>query len=581
MRFHRLVLSPLLALCLGAAAQPVPAPAPPDTVEPPASTMDDALLYQLLLGELNLNQSEPGVAYSLYLDAARKTDDALLYHRAVDIALQSRAGDAALQAATAWKAAQPSSQEANRYLLQILIGLNRVRETMEPLKSALAALPPEQRLQSLASIPRNYLRASDHKLAATVVEQALDVELADPAMAGAAWAVVARMRLNAGDNAGADDAANKVQQLGRPTEGMALLALELMEQKRPLGEALLQKYLQARPDPDMQLAYARLLMQAQRYAEAATQVQAVIAQRPEGTPAWLIQGSLQMQSQQYAAAQKSLQQYLDLVQAKSVGVPAEEPSRASAQAYLYLTDIAIRNKDYAAASKWLGSIENSQDMVGVQTRRASILAHQGQLNEARKLIQDLPGRDPDELRAKLLSEAQLLRDAKEYRLAYDLLRQASTGEAPDTDVMYEQAMLAEKLGDLSEMERLLRAVMAAKPDYQHAYNALGYSLAERSLRLPEAKQLIQKALEYAPGDPFISDSLGWVEFRLGNKAEAARILETAYQSHPDAEIAAHLGEVLWSMGQKARAIEFWKEGVKLNPESETLEETLKRLHVQW
>jgi tetratricopeptide (TPR) repeat protein len=217
-------------------------------------------------------------------------------------------------------------------------------------------------------------------------------------------------------------------------------------------------------------------------------------------------------------------------------------------------------------------------MVGVQTRRASILAQQGNLDAARKLIQGLPGRDPDELRARLLSEAQLLRDAKQYRLAFDLLRQASPGDA---DVLYEQAMLAEKMGDLAEMERLLRAVMVAKPDYHHAYNALGYSLAEHRLRLPEAKQLIQKALEFAPGDPFISDSLGWVEFRLGNKAEAARILETAYQSRPDAEIAAHLGEVLWSLGQKDRAIEFWKEGVKLNPENETLGETLKRLHVQW
>jgi tetratricopeptide (TPR) repeat protein len=579
MRLHRLVLSPLLALCLGVAAQPAPEPA--EAVEPPASAMDDALLYQLLMGELNLNQGEPGAAYSLYLDAARKTDDAALYHRAVDIALQSRAGDAALQAAIAWKEAQPRSQEANRYLLQILIGLNRVRETMEPLRNALSALPPEQRLQSLASIPRNYLRATDHKLAATVVEQALQAELADPAMAGAAWAVLGRMRLNAGDNAGADEAARKLLQLDRPAEGMALLALELMEQKGPMGEALLQKHLQARPDPDMQLAYARLLMQGQRYAEAATQVQAVIAQKPEGTAAWLIQGSLQMQSQQFAAAQKSLQQYLDLVQAKSAAAPAEEPSRGNAQAYLYLTDIAIRNKDFVAANNWLDRIANNPDMVGVQTRRASILARQGNLDAARKLIQGLPGRDPDELRARVLSEAQLLRDAKQYRLAYDLLRQASTGEATDTDVMYEQAMLAEKLGDLPEMERLLRAVIAAKPDYQHAYNALGYSFAERRLRLPEAKQLIQKALEYAPGDPFISDSLGWVEFRLGNKLEAARILETAYKAHPDAEIAAHLGEVLWSLGEKARAIEFWKEGVKLNPESETLDETLKRLHVQW
>ena len=146
--------------------------------------------------------------------------------------------------------------------------------------------------------------------------------------------------------------------------------------------------------------------------------------------------------------------------------------------------------------------------------------------------------------------------------------------------MYDQAMIAEKIGNLAEMERLLRQVIAAKPEYHHAYNALGYSFAERNIRLAEAKQLIQKALEYAPGDPFITDSLAWVEFRMGNKAEAARLLETAYKARPDAEIAAHYGEVLWSLGQRDRALAIWKEGLLLNAENETLQETLKRLRAK-
>ena len=108
-------------------------------------------------------------------------------------------------------------------------------------------------------------------------------------------------------------------------------------------------------------------------------------------------------------------------------------------------------------------------------------------------------------------------------------------------------MMAEKLGKLDEMESLLRKVIQLKPDYHHAYNALGYSLADRSVRLPEARELIRKALEFAPSDPFIGDSLGWVEFRMGNNAEAARIFEAAYKAKPDAEIAAHFGEVLWAM----------------------------------
>ncbi|HYF19973.1 MAG TPA: tetratricopeptide repeat protein, partial [Ramlibacter sp.] len=199
--------------------------------------------------------------------------------------------------------------------------------------------------------------------------------------------------------------------------------------------------------------------------------------------------------------------------------------------------------------------------------------------DARKLIRALPERTPAEARAKVTAEVQLLRDQKQYKAAYDLLAQASTRDPRDVDLLYDQAMMAEKLNNLPEMERLLRQVIAAKPDYHHAYNALGYSLADRNVRLPEARQLIQKALEYAPGDPFISDSLGWVEFRMGNRAEALRILETAYKTRPDAEIAAHLGEVLWTMGQRDRAQSVWREGLLLNAENETLLETLKRLRV--
>jgi Flp pilus assembly protein TadD len=141
-------------------------------------------------------------------------------------------------------------------------------------------------------------------------------------------------------------------------------------------------------------------------------------------------------------------------------------------------------------------------------------------------------------------------------------------------------MTAEKLNLLADMERLLRRVIEIKPDYAAAYNALGYSLADRNMRLPEAKQLIQKALEFAPTDPFIRDSLGWVEFRLGNLQEAARILSDAYKDKPDPEIAAHLGEVLWSLQQRDRALAVWREGHMMNPDNETLQETLQRLLVK-
>ena len=174
----------------------------------------------------------------------------------------------------------------------------------------------------------------------------------------------------------------------------------------------------------------------------------------------------------------------------------------------------------------------------------------------------------------------MLRENKQYRAAYELLGDALARTPQDVDLIYDRAMVAEKMGDANEMERLLRVAIAAKPEYHHAYNALGYSLADRNVRLPEARQLVQKALEYAPGDPFITDSLAWVEFRSGNLKLALGLLQQAFKEKPDAEIAAHLGEVMWTMGDRTQALAVWKEGMVLNAENETLLETLKRLRVK-
>ena len=180
----------------------------------------------------------------------------------------------------------------------------------------------------------------------------------------------------------------------------------------------------------------------------------------------------------------------------------------------------------------------------------------------------------------MLAEVSLLREFKDYRSAYEVIDRAIKAAPKDHELLYEKSLFAEKLGRIDEMEQLLRQVMQIKPDYHSAYNALGYSLADRGVRLQEAKQLIQKALEFVPNDPFIQDSLAWVEFRLGRTQEALRIIEAAYKARPDAEIAAHYGEILWSLDQRERALQIWREGLQLGAENETLRETLKRLKAQ-
>ena len=546
------------------------------------SPLDAEMFYRLLIGEITAREGDAGAGYALMLDSARKTNDAQLYQRAVEIALQSRSGDAALQAALAWRQAQPASREPNRYVLQILIALNRIQDTLEPLKKGIELATIADRSRAISAIPNAYARVSDKKLAATVVENALGTYVINPTTAVAAWTTVGRMRLAAGDADGALDAAQKGQAADAVAEGPALVALELMNPKLPAAEAVVKKYFVSNPKavPEIRMGYARGLLDAMRYGEAAAELQTVINDKPDFAPAWLVLGSLQLQDNQLPQAQTSLERYVALNLAASQKSEDDEPDRGLAQAYLSLAQIAEKRKDFAAAEAWINKIENSAEMMQAQTRRASILASRGQLAEGRQLIRSLPERNPGDARLKLLAEVSLLRDLKQYKLAYDLLAQAVVASPRETDLLYDQAMMAEKLGQLPEMERLLRRVIEIKPDAYNAYNALGYSFADRNVRLPEARQLIKKALEFVPDDPFIRDSLAWVEFRMGNNTEAVKIFADAFKTKPDAEIAAHYGEVLWAMGQRDKALGIWREGQLLNPENETLLETLKRLKVR-
>ena len=157
-----------------------------------------------------------------------------------------------------------------------------------------------------------------------------------------------------------------------------------------------------------------------------------------------------------------------------------------------------------------------------------------------------------------------------------MVQQALTEHPDNQELLSELSLIAEKLKRYDEMESVLRRLMQDHPQDPHAYNALGYSLADRQLRLQEARQLIAQAVALAPEDPYIQDSLGWVEFRLGHHQEALRILQTAYKAKPDAEIAAHLGEVLWALGQQQEAGTLWREGLLLKPDNETLVETIRR-----
>jgi tetratricopeptide (TPR) repeat protein len=544
--------------------------------EPPVenSNLNAVLFYQLLLGELNVQAGEPGSGFAILLDAARKTKDEALYQRATELALQSRSGEAALQAAKSWKSSLPDSQEANRYILQILLALNRVEEAGRALKSSIAGLPLNEQSAAIGSIPRVFSRVQDKSFAAKIVEQALSGAIQNPETAGTAWTTIGRMKRDAGDIQAAAEAARAGHAANRRAPGPIMLALSLLNQVPDEVQPMISQYMAGDAIPDLRLGYARTLIDLDQMQPALAQLYQLSRQHPEFAPGWLFLGLLQSDLSQVLQAEQSLQQYLKLATASN------DPDRTGglSEAYLALSQMAQKQGRFQQADDWLAQIPPEADPLKVASRRAALLAQQGRKAEGLKVLEQVKTGTPQEVRLKALALSQWLREDKQITAAFATLEKALAQFPADTDLQSEMAMLCEKLGRFEQMESLLRGMIKAKPNDPHAYNALGYSLADRKIRLDEARELILKAVQLAPRDPFIQDSLGWLEYRSGNAQEALRILEAAFKARPDAEIAAHLGEVHWSLGQQDKAGTIWREGLMLKADNETLLDTLKQFN---
>lgn len=576
MRFKHRLLLPLLLLSLTFPVQAQPENSPESSAK--SSALDSGLFYQLLLGELNARGDEPAAAFSLILDAARRTNNPSLYRRAVHIALQARSGESAIQAAKAWSQAAPASKDASHYVLQVLLGLNRTAETLVPLKRELALTSAKELRETIWSIPTMFERASDRTLAASTVRTALAGYLKDPVLGPTAWAAVGRMALAAGDQAAGLSAASNGLALDPRAEHPALLALTMMDTASTAAEDLVKKHL-PHARPEFRMAYIKALLNAKRETNAKEQLGIMQVQNPEYPDAWLINGALALQEGQLDQAQRQLLQYLGLTETSAKTPQETEFLRGRTQAFFSMAHIAQQRKDFKRADDWLQRVNHPEDIMRAQIRRAALMADQGQLEEALLLIRNQPVHSPDDAQLRLSAEIQLLREHKQFVRARSLLQTGLAQNPDNLDMVYDLAMVHEKLGELDDMERLLRSLMLSRPDDPHAYNALGYSLADRGVRLSEAKTLISKALQLSPNDAFITDSMAWAEFRSDNLTLALQLLQGAFNEKPDAEIAAHMGEVLWALKRQPEALEIWRKGLQLNPGNEALLDTLKRLQV--
>jgi tetratricopeptide (TPR) repeat protein len=542
--------------------------------EPPVqnSNLNAVLFYQLLLGELNVQAGEPGSGFAIILDAARKTKDEALFQRATELALQSRSGEAALQAARSWKSSLPESKEANRYILQILLALNRIDEAGRALKASIASLPIQEQSVAIGSVPRVFGRLQDKNLAAKVVEQALSAAIKNSETAATAWTTIGRMKRDAGEIQPAAEAARAGHAANQKAPGPIMLAMSLLNVVPNEVQPMISQYMAGDALPDLRLGYARTLIDLDQMQPAMAQLNQLTQQHPTFAPGWLFLGLLQSDLSQVLLSEQSLKQYIKLVDS------ANDPDQSGglSEAYLALSQMAQKQGRWTQADEWLARIPPNADPLKVASRRAALLAQQGRKTDGLKLLEQVKVDNPQDARLKALAISQWLREDKQINAALTIIEQALAKFPADTDLQSEMAMLCEKLGRFDQMESLLRGIMKVKPTDAHAFNALGYSLADRKIRFDEARELILKAVQLAPRDPFIQDSLGWLEYRVGNSAEAIRILEAAFKARPDAEIAAHLGEVYWQSGQQDKAGTIWREGLMLKSDNETLLDTLKQ-----
>ena len=327
--------------------------------------------------------------------------------------------------------------------------------------------------------------------------------------------------------------------------------------------AFLEKYPDSR---DVRLGYARMLVVDKRYPEARAQFETIVKRFPKDTDAIYAVGLLALQVKDYAIAETNMKLLLDL-------------GYRDANSVRYtLGQIAEEQKDWPRAIDWYKTILRGDQAMPARVRTANAIAKQGKLAEARAYLRSVSVQGEPQRVQLLVAESQLLRDANMHREAFDLLGQALQKSPDEPDLLYDHALTAEKLDRFDILESSLKRLIQLKPDHAHAYNALGYSYAERNVRLPEARQLIEKALEISPADFFIIDSLGWVLYRMGDLKGAARELRRAWDGRSDGEIGAHLGEVLWELGEHDEARRIWQEALKASPENETIQKTLKRFN---
>ncbi len=527
----------------------------------PTQELTGKIVYQLLLAEIAAQRGRLNVAMATYFDVAKSTKDPRIAQRATEIAIYARQPREALEAAKLWSEIDPQSQQARQIIVSVLMNEGKLDQAKPYVQKMFAGDDPQVR-QSFMEL-NNLLARQNDKGAA--LEMAKQLAEPFPKLAEARFAV-AQAALSAKQ---ADAALSEIRQANELKPGWeagALLQAQILWQtNKPDAMTYYEDFLGRYPaSNEVRLSYARLLASQKDFPAARKQFSTLVKSSSDNPDMVVTVGLLSMQLQDFDGAENYLTQALKL-----------NPKDPNAVRFS-LGQISEERKQYDKANQWYKSITEGEQYFQAQIKIASLMARQNKLDDARDYLRSIKTDSAAQKVQIIMAHAGMLREGKAYKDSFDTL-DGGLKEYPDNlDLLYDRAMAAEKVDRLDVLEEDLRKLIKLKPDHAHAYNALGYTLADRTTRYEEAHELIKQALEITPDDPFIVDSLGWVLFKLGKLDDSVATLQRAFDLRPDPEIAAHLGEVMWTNGKRSEATQVWQTAIKDHPENEALNDVVKR-----
>ena len=529
----------------------------------PHEDLTAEMLFHVLKAELALYDNNYDAALSSYSWIIENTSDYRLIRRATRIALGAKHNLLALKSINRWLEISPTDPEAIQLAVIISIRLGKTDEALMHLDTLLKQDTQQNKEKLFGMLAATLKGEPEQEQTLEALRKLTAKHPNDP------YLIITLAEIEYQNRYYQDALKNisKAQKL-KPNWQRALLlkaqTLFALGNYEAADKQFQQIFADDSENIQPRITYARALLTIGNIDAALNQLREIISISPENHEIILYTIPLLITSERFDVAEE----YIDALLEKEIEVDT---------AMFHKGVLRQEQGRLNEAIKYFEKIKSGQNFLEAKFRLAQITADSGKLEQALELLQELRKQHPDHTTQTLLMEAELLRENNMRQRAIKLMNDGLAQDPDNHQLLYNRAMLAVDLKDIVQTEKDLRRVIELAPDHAHAYNALGYTLADETDRYEEAKELIEKAYAMLPNDVAIIDSMGWVHFKLGNYDEAQKYLLRALKMRKDPEIASHMGQLLIAIGKKKEAKEFLQRALDQFPESEIIIKILKQL----